>query len=87
MHALERDLLAIRGLEQVAQQVFGGRAARSPGDAEVRAAALHRHAHAILDEAQVLVERAAQVRQPGVVRRHEIEFAGAVRLERASTSC
>jgi hypothetical protein len=45
-------------------------------DAEIRAAAFHRDAHAVLDEAQVLVERTAQIRQPRVVGRYEIEFAG-----------
>ena len=70
-----RSLRCADGVEQVAHQVFGGVRARA-GDAETRAAALHGHAHAVLDEAQVFVERPAQVREPRVVRRHEIEFAG-----------
>jgi hypothetical protein len=75
VHALERDFLTTGCLEQVTHQVLGS--VRSLArDAETRATAFHRHAHSVLDQAQVLVERTAQVREPGIVGRHEIEFAG-----------
>ena len=63
-----------RGFEQVAHHVFGRVRARA-GDAEIRAAPFHRHGHAVFDEAQVFVERAAEIREPRVVGGHEIEFA------------
>ena len=75
MHALERHVFLARGFEQIAHHVFGRVRARA-GDAEIRAATFDRHGHAVFDEPQIFVERAAEVREPRVVRRHEIEFAG-----------
>lgn len=63
-----------RRFEQIFHHIFGRACARAR-DAEVRAAPLHRYRHAVFDQAQVFIERAAEVCEPRVVRGHEIEFA------------
>ena len=73
------------GFEQIAEHIFGGMRARA-GDAEARAAPLHRHGHAVFDETQVFVERAAQVREARVVRRQRGRIRARVRRERGWTS-
>jgi hypothetical protein len=45
-------------------------------DAEGGAAAFDRDTHAIFDQANIFIERAAKIREPRIVGRHEIEFAG-----------
>ena len=50
-------------------------AARAPLHAEVAAAATDLDVEPRFEQAQVLVERAAQIRESQVVRRLEIEFA------------
>jgi hypothetical protein len=73
VHALERDLLAARQLVEIAHEVLGGMRARAD-DPETRAAALHGHGEPLFDQVEVLVQRAAEVRQARVVG-GEIEFA------------
>ena len=63
-----------REVEQLAQRVFGAGRARAD-DAEIVAAPADLHVQARFEQAQVLIQRAAQIGEPRVVRRLEIEFA------------
>ena len=67
--------LVVREVEQLAQHVLRRLRRARAGDAEVAAAAADLHAEPLLDQAQVLVERTAQVGEARVVRRLELEFA------------
>ena len=70
VHAIGRQRLARRQLEQVPQHVLGRhRRLRRPGDLDPAAATAHLHVEPLLDVPQVLVHRADEVREPARCRR------------------
>jgi hypothetical protein len=74
MYALGRDLLGgaeAKKLLQKSLRIVGLRAA----DAEAVAATLNTHIEARLEQAQILIERPAELREAGVIRRLEGKFA------------
>ena len=64
-----------RRLEQIAHHVLGRVRARCPTMRKFAPRRFTDTRHAVFDEAQIFIERAAQIREPRVVGRHEIEFA------------
>ncbi len=76
MHALGRDRFAARNVEELADDVFRGRRGPRADDAEIAAATADLHVQAVFEQAQVFIQRAAQVREARVVRGLEIEFTG-----------
>jgi hypothetical protein len=74
MHALGRDLFFIGNVEELAQGIFGLRSARA-ANAKVAAATTDLDIETRFEQAQVFVERSAEICESQVVRRIEIEFA------------
>ncbi len=74
VHAFRRNRFAARQVEQLVHQVFGHRGGGSE-HAEVSAAAANLDIQPVFEQPQVFIERAAQIREPQVVRRLEVEFA------------
>jgi hypothetical protein len=74
MHALGSDLLTLCQVKQLPQRIF--RAFRmSADDTEIVPAAPDLNIQARFEQAQILIQRAAQIRQPGVVGGLEIEVS------------
>ena len=81
VHAIGRQRFARRQLEQVPQHVLGcHRRLRRAGDFDPAAAPAHLHVQPLLDMPQVLVHRADEVREPGVVDGLEREVARCDRM-------
>jgi hypothetical protein len=74
MHALGGDVLTLREGEQLAQQVLGVRCLRT-AHSEGIAAAVYAHIEPSFQQAQVLIERPAQIGETRVIRWAEFEFA------------
>jgi hypothetical protein len=74
MNALGRHLLTLREIKQLPQRVLSAFRLNT-GYTKVVAAATDLHVQPGLQQAQILVQWAAQIREPGIVRRLEIEFA------------
>jgi hypothetical protein len=71
--ALRCHFLVLRQIEQLAQGVLGAFGMRTD-HAEIVAAPADLDIQARLEQTQILIERATQVREPRVVCRLEIEF-------------
>jgi hypothetical protein len=74
VNTLGCHFLALREIEQLAQGVFRAFGLYT-GYAEIVAATADLYVESRLEQAQILIQRAAQIREPGIVRWLEIEFA------------
>jgi hypothetical protein len=74
VHAFGGDVLALREREQLTQQLFGVQRLCAAHPESVTAA-VYADIEPRLHQAQILIERPAEVCEPGVVGRAEFEFA------------
>ena len=76
VNALGRHFTVLREREQLLENLLGiGRCSHATGNMEMIATMADVHSEGLLDLVQVLIERAAQVREPAVVRGFELEIA------------
>jgi hypothetical protein len=73
VNALRCHFLVFRQVEQLAQRVFRAFGMRAD-HAEIVAAPADLDIETGLEQTQILIQRTTEIREPGVVRRLEIEF-------------